>query len=91
MDDLDEFFAQVAEDQQGHDWKLRERAMSLMDNSTQRNDEGLEFELLEMDISPKRWEEIFTQLNLNQLRPFDRGNWSPGDLVKFYKKTREKY
>ena len=89
MDELAEFFEQAERSKEEYDWKLRDLALSLLDNTSQRGDVDLEHELHELEISPIRWREIFTQLRMNELRPFDRGNWSATDMVRFYKRTRD--
>jgi len=85
---LEDFFKQAQEDQAAHDENLRDLALMMLRNSSMRDDDdGLEEELIWGEISPKRWQEIFERLKLNQLRAIDLPNWSQTEFNKSYKKN----
>ena len=85
---LDEFFNEAQEDQEAHDENLRDFALLMLRNSSMRDDDdGLEEELTECEISPQRWREIFERLKINQLRVIDKHAWGKTEFNKSYKEN----
>ena len=87
MNSLDEFFDRLEQIQAENTEDLKDYALHLLRTSTMKDDdEGLEDEIIDTELTPLRWREIFERLRLNQLRAIDMPAWSQTEFNKSYKK-----
>lgn len=90
LNDLDDFFDEVARLQQANENNKRAAALAMLAQSTLRDDPEGEDEILEDEIraggiTPERWAEIFERLKLNQLPNRENLNYSQTAITKDYK------
>jgi outer membrane PBP1 activator LpoA protein len=87
---LDEFFADVERLRKAKDNQRRAAALSMLAQSTLRDDpegedEILEEEIRNSEITSERWREIFERLKLNQLPNRENFNYTETEITKDYK------